>query len=129
MWGDYDAFAQTREAVRQLKERQTGQAPLLQILSWGPPHFPLNNAPEEYRQRYENRIIELRDNVPENLREEAQEHLRGYYAHIAALDHAIDMLLQGIDDAGMRDNTILVITSDHGDMRSSQALQTKCFPV
>ena len=128
MWGDYDAFAQTREAVRQLKSRDADGAPLMQILSWGPPHFPLNNAPEAYRKRYEDRIIELRDNVPEHLRDEAQQHLRGYYAHIAALDHAIDMLLQGIAEAGMADNTILVITSDHGDMRSSQALQTKCFP-
>ena len=33
MWGGYDSFAQTREAVRQLKERKPGDAPLLQILS------------------------------------------------------------------------------------------------
>lgn len=127
-WGDYDAFAQTREAVRQLKERKPGDAPLLQMLSWGPPHFPLNNAPEAYRQRYRDRDIVLRDNVPKPLHAEATEHLRGYYAHIAALDHALEILLDGIREAGMEENTILVVTSDHGDMRSSQALQTKCFP-
>ena len=114
--------------IRQLKEHDQADGPLLQMLSWGPPHFPLNNAPEAYRKRYADRDIILRDNVPEEFKEEATEHLRGYYAHIAALDDAIDMLFKGIDEAGMADNTILVFTSDHGDMRSSQALQTKCFP-
>ncbi len=127
-WGDYDAFAQTREAVRQWKERRPEDPPLLQILSWGPPHFPLNNAPEAYRKRYEHRVLQLRKNVPVHLRDQAQEHLRGYYAHIAALDHALDLLLTGLKESGLEKDTILVVTSDHGDMRSSQALQTKCFP-
>jgi len=127
-WEDYDAFAQSREAARQLEEHRKTDSPLFLVMSWGPPHFPLDNAPELYRRKYREKEIHLRKNVPPELERQATEHLRGYYAHIAALDHALEILLKGIEDAGMLDNTLLVVTSDHGDMRSSQALQTKCFP-
>jgi len=127
-WGDYDAFAQSRAAVDYMKDRAETENPFLLMLSWGPPHFPLNNAPEKYQQLYANRDIKLRENVPEPFRELAVSELRGYYAHIAALDHALEIVLTGIQDAGLAENTLVVFTSDHGDMRQSQGLATKCFP-
>ena len=98
------------------------------MLSWGPPHFPLHTAPEEYRARYAKRDIELRPNVPEHLKDKAKEELRGYYAHIAALDDALAIVLDAVKHAGIEEDTIFVITSDHGDMRQSQGLDTKLFP-
>ena len=40
----------------------------------------------------------------------------------------IGRLLQAGDDMGLRDNTVVLFTSDHGDMRGSQGLETKCYP-
>jgi arylsulfatase A-like enzyme len=127
-WGDYDAFAQSRDAAQYIHDHARGDDPFLLMLSWGPPHFPLDNAPAEYQQRYADKEIKLRPNVPADLAEEAAEELRGYYAHIAALDDCMGIVLDAIRDAGLEEDTIVVFTSDHGDMRRSQGLGTKLFP-
>lgn len=127
-WDGYDAFPQARDAASFIHERATSGKPFLLMLSWGPPHFPLKTAPEKYRARYKNREIVLRANVPEDNRDLAVEELRGYYAHIAALDDALKIVLDALDQTGLRDDTIVVFTSDHGDMRQSQGLATKMFP-
>jgi arylsulfatase A-like enzyme len=124
----YEVFPQTQAALDYMRNRRDAGQPFLCMLSWGPPHFPLHSAPASCRQRYEHREIILRPNVPPDLREAAQAELRGYYAHIAALDHAFGMLLDGLAELGLADDTIIVFTSDHGDMRQSQGLETKCFP-
>ncbi len=125
-WEGYDAFAQSRDAAKYIEDH--AEKPFFMMLSWGPPHFPLDTAPEEYRQRYENRNISLRPNVPPELREKATAELRGYYAHIAALDDCLAIILDALDSAGLAENTIVVFTSDHGDMFQSQGLGTKLLP-
>ncbi len=127
-WDGYDAFAQADDAAAYIRDHSGDEAPFLLMLSWGPPHFPLHTAPEKYRARYRDRPIDLRPNVPEAHRELAQEELRGYYAHIAALDDALRTVLDAIAAADIADETIVVFTSDHGDMRQSQGLDTKLFP-
>jgi arylsulfatase A-like enzyme len=77
---------------------------------------------------YEGRGIQLRPNVPPQLRERAQNILRGYYAHIAALDDCLERLLTTLDRTGTAEDTIIVFTSDHGDMMLSQGLTTKLYP-
>jgi arylsulfatase A-like enzyme len=98
------------------------------MLSWGPPHDPYDMAPEAYKALFREREIVLRANVPEAQREAATEALRGYYAHIAALDDCIGRLLATLDETGLADETIFVFTSDHGDMLHSQGLRTKHCP-
>jgi arylsulfatase A-like enzyme len=72
--------------------------------------------------------IILRPNVPAQNTEVAKREIAGYYAHIAALDDCIGNLLEMIDKAGMKDNTIFVFTSDHGDMLYSQGHRKKQRP-
>ena len=127
-WEGYDALAQSRDAAAYIQEHAPKENPFFMMLSWGPPHFPLHTAPEKYRKRYSDREIKLRPNVPPELREKAKEDLRGYYAHIAALDDCLDIVLDAVRRAGVEKDTILVFTSDHGDMRLSQGLETKLFP-
>jgi arylsulfatase A-like enzyme len=98
------------------------------ILSWGPPHNPYNTAPEEYRKKYEGFNIKLRPNVPEELSEKAITDLKGYYAHINALDDCLAILLKALKDTGIEENTIFVFTSDHGDMLHSQGMERKQKP-
>ena len=119
-WEGYDAFAQSREAAAFIREHADHETPFLLMLSWGPPHFPLHTAPEAYRARYADRDIELRPNVPEHVRAKATEEMRGYYAHVAAIDDALAIVGDAIRDAGLEEDTIFVVTSDHGDMRQSQ---------
>ena len=72
--------------------------------------------------------IEVRPNVPEELREKAREDIAGYYAHMAALDDCMKDLLAAIKENGIEDNTIFVFTSDHGDMLYSHGNVKKQQP-
>ena len=127
-WDGYDAFAQSRDAAGYIRDHAASDKPFLLMLSWGPPHFPLDTAPEEYRRLYENRALTLRPNVPPERREQAQQELRGYYAHIAALDDCLQIVWDALRQAGIEGDTVFVFTADHGDMRQSQGLDTKLFP-
>ncbi len=126
-WPGYDAIAQTEDACRFVEQRSS-KDPFLLVLSLGPPHFPYATAPERYQEMYRTRELALRPNVPQQMRNEAAGILRGYYAHMAAVDDCLGRILQTLDQTGIADDTILVFTSDHGDMMFSQGLTTKLYP-
>lgn len=127
-WAGYDAFAQSRDAANYIHNHAQDEKPFLLMLSWGPPHFPLHTAPEEYLNRYKDRPIALRSNVPPEQREKATKALRGYYAHIAALDDCLAIVRDAVREAGIEENTIFIFTADHGDMLECQGVQTKGYP-
>ncbi len=102
--------------------------PFALFLSWGPPHAPYHTAPEKYRALFKPEDLAIRPNVPERDREKARETLAGYYAHIAALDDCIGDLLATLSEQRMAENTIVVFTSDHGDMLYSHGQQKKQKP-
>lgn len=126
-WDGYDAFAQTRAAQRYIRDHAAGK-PFALFLSWGPPHAPYHTAPEKYRAMYRPEDVTLRPNVPEADRAKAKKALAGYYAHIAALDDCMGDLLRTLEQAGIADDTIVVFTSDHGDMLYSHGGQKKQQP-
>jgi arylsulfatase A-like enzyme len=128
LWEGYDAFAQTREACRYLAARREAADPFFMVMSWGPPHDPYDTAPEPFRKLYDARSITLRSNVPPELADRARDVLAGYYAHVSALDACFQLLLDGLRDAGLEDDTIVVLASDHGDMIGSHGLWKKQHP-
>jgi arylsulfatase A-like enzyme len=123
-WDGYDAFAQTRDAQQYIKNHADNEKPFLLLLSWGPPHNPYQTAPENYRKMFPQNKIQLRPNVEGDFSAD----LAGYYAHIAALDKSFGDLLRTIDESGLRDDTIVVFTSDHGDMLGSHGQIRKQKP-
>lgn len=127
-WEGYDAYYQTIDAQAYIKNHANDTKPFLLVLSWGSPHEPYGTAPVKYKKLYENRDIQLRPNVPDSLKNKAIKDLRGYYAHIKALDDCMAMLLKTIEESGIANNTIFVFTSDHGDMLYSQGMQKKQRP-
>lgn len=127
-WSEYDAIAQTKSAVGYIREKSKGDKPFLLLLSWGPPHEPYETAPEKYRDMYSPGQIEVRPNVPDELREKARKDIAGYYAHIAALDDCMKELQAAVKESGAEDNTIFVFTSDHGDMLYSHGEVKKQKP-
>lgn len=70
----------------------------------------------------------LRANVPADKAAEATKNLRGYYAHIAALDECVARLRQAVAESGAGEDTIFVFASDHGDMLQSQGTHHKQQP-
>ncbi len=127
-WDGYDAIAQTHDAESYIREHAKTGKPFLMWLAWGPPHNPYPTAPEKYRAMYEAASIKLRSNVPEEFATQARKDLAGYYAHCSALDACFGELWQSLKDAGVEENTLIVFTSDHGDMLYSQGMQRKQKP-
>lgn len=127
-WDGYDAIAQTRDARQFLRAHANGAKPFLLFLSWGPPHEPYGTAPKSYRAQYDPAHLTLRPNVPPDHQQQARQDLAGYYAHCTALDDCLAQLLATCRETGIEENTILVFTSDHGDMIWSHSAEKKQQP-
>ena len=140
----FESEGQTDLAIEFLRsaerERVGGDGkPWALALSWGPPHAPYRTVPQRFLDRFPAESIELRGNVPERVlqnhfrdqwigSDEVRAMVAGYYAQIAYLDEQFDRLLSLLDELGTADDTIVVYTSDHGDMLGSQGLQKKQLP-
>lgn len=128
-WKGYDAIAQTRDVQRYITDHAYTGRPFIVFLSWGPPHNPYNTAPEKYKTAYANpNKIKLRPNVPKSVRAASRRDLAGYYAHIAALDACTGDIMRTLRETGLDDDTIVVFTSDHGDMLGSHGQKRKQRP-
>jgi len=125
-WEGYDAIAQTAEAEQYIRGHQ--QEPFALILSLGPPHNPYQTAPARFRAMYDPKEIVLRGNVPQAAQAAARRDLAGYYAHASALDECTGRIIRTLAECGLTDDTILVFTSDHGDMLGSQGMARKQKP-
>ncbi|MCX7047047.1 MAG: sulfatase-like hydrolase/transferase [Candidatus Sumerlaeota bacterium] len=55
----------------------------------------------------------------------ARKEAQGYYAHCAALDKCVGDILATLSETGLAGNTILVFTSDHGEMMGAHG----CHPM
>jgi arylsulfatase A-like enzyme len=128
VWEGYDAIAQTRDAQTYIQDHAKADKPFFLWLSWGPPHNPYEIAPLKYRAMYSPEKIVLRDNVPEAMQATARKELAGYYAHCTALDDCLADLRRTLQETGLAERTIIVFTSDHGDMLQSQGQQRKQRP-
>ena len=127
-WEGYDVFAQTDCAIDYLESRQHEDDPFFLFVSYGPPHTPFQMVPEEYKALYEEDRIVLRENVPAECEATARRDMSGYYAHITALDGCVGRIGHAIEQLGMAGDTILVFTSDHGEMNGSQGHDRKMRP-
>ncbi len=127
-WPDYDAFSQTQDAQQFLRARAATSKPFALVMAWGPPHDPYFSAPPKYRAMFDPAKIQLRPNVPPAFHEIARKNLAGYYAHCAALDDSIGALLETLRETGLDQNTIVLFTSDHGDMLGSHGMAKKQKP-
>jgi arylsulfatase A-like enzyme len=110
--------------------RSRPEQPFFCFLSWGPPHQPEPPARLSNPERFASRPAPWRLNVPPRLRENPnlRAYLGGYYDLCEALDREMGRLLAGLDELGLADDTLVVFSSDHGDMIGSHGLRWKKHP-
>ena len=125
IWEGYDAFSQTEDAIAFMTERAAENDPFFLVLSWGTPHAPYHTAPEQYRSRYDSAAMVLRPNVPEEMVGKVKKDISGYYAHASALDDMIGNIRTALVQNGLQENTIILFTSDHGDLLGSHGAYKK----
>jgi arylsulfatase A-like enzyme len=92
---------------------------------WRTPFFlsiRLVAPPMGGRTRNPDRVI-LRPNVPESMQSEARRDLAAYYDLLESLDVQIGRILTMLDESSAASNTIVVFSSDHGQMLGSQGIQ------
>ena len=112
------------------------ERPFCLMLSWGPPHDPYPLVPEVFKDQYDPTTITLRPNVsavhadaaPLARDWETRETIANYYAAITALDYQLGRILDFLDETGLAGDTIVVFTSDHGDMLWSHGRMKKQQP-
>ena len=137
----YQPTRMTDQALEFLNKQKGAEKPWFLVLSWNPPHPPFN-PPADDRDLYNESSLKLRPNVRlstpadkitnpypqleslDTLRKAEQ----GYYGGITAVDKEFARLLKALGDIGMADNTIVVYTSDHGEMMGSHGHMAKQMP-
>lgn len=60
--------------------------------------------------------------------EEIESSRRTYYAAISYLDEQIGRVLKALEESGEFENTLIIYTSDHGDMMGDHNMIRKCRP-
>jgi arylsulfatase A-like enzyme len=122
----WEPDVQTDLAIEYIKTNMS--RPFILMLSFGPPHPPYG-APLEYMKRYNGVNIVLRPNVPGGLKlEKTKNKIKKYYAMISSLDDCVGRIMTALDQFGLVENTILLFSSDHGDMLGSQGHMQKRRP-
>jgi choline-sulfatase len=120
-----------------------GNAPFFLVASFLKPHYP-EVAPPEYHASYDPANLTLPadagawDIVPAGARAlltpdlntpdnqaVALRWLADYYACVTYVDECLGRLLASLDRRGLSDNTLVVYTSDHGDMLYHHGLRHK----
>ena len=133
-------------AIKSLRRLLEQDKPFFLTVSFHHPHPPML-APTEYLDYYWDRRDELL--VPPSITDKmensayklnlnkyllehnynnsefVQEWTAAYYALIEEIDFHVGQLLEVVEEAGAEDNTLVVFTSDHGEMLGAHALRSK----
>ena len=126
---------QTVEFLRRYREQ-----PFFAVASFMKPHCPLF-PPREYAARYPVESVELPpigdlSRHPERIKRDAARYRgfgelalkaqrAGYFGNLAFVDDCIGLVYEELERLGLLGNTIVVYTSDHGDMDGEHGLYAK----
>lgn len=142
----YEPDVQTDLAIERIEHHSRGDRPFAVFLSVGTPHSPLraDNVPPEYLRMFAEDTELHEFDYPPNYKPEDDPYsdnwgkfrppdsrgqlpnwMRVYYAMTANLDWNFGRLMKALDKAGVRENTIVVFTSDHGEMFGAQGRLAK----
>ena len=120
----YAPAAQINQAIEFIEANQRN--PFAVVVSFLPPHPPYGGAPKKWLDYYRKQKLPNRPNVPEDLRKQYQEReLPLLSAQISAMDEAFGALLDKLDALGLAADTIVVWSSDHGNMLGSHTATNK----
>ncbi|MFO7976877.1 MAG: sulfatase-like hydrolase/transferase [Candidatus Hydrogenedentota bacterium] len=86
-----------------------------------------DNEPEEYRKRRAYYLENGWKDLPLKTEANWRRLIANYWGLVHSVDRAVGGILRTLEDLGLMDNTIIVYTSDHGDMMGSHRLLTKCY--
>ena len=139
----YFVAQQAIEQMRSLADDDSSSPFFLRCEFWGP-HIPCWVA-EPYYSMYEPSALELSPNFMELGTDKPEIHenfwggwgigtypevqqrrfLSSYLGYVSCIDAQIGRILAALEESGVAENTLVVLTSDHGDMLGAHGLYDK----
>jgi arylsulfatase A-like enzyme len=105
------------------------ERPFALFVAFNPPHTPFDQVPPEYLEPYAGASPQELLNRPNFCGEgrgvQAVQHVRNYFAAVTGIDQQIGRILAALDQEGLSEDTIVIFTSDHGEMMGSHGLMHK----
>lgn len=99
------------------------QKPFSIIWALNPPHSPYSSIDDcdedAYNEYYKDESIESLLNRPNVTTDLVDDKVRYYFANVTGVDKYIGRVISALELAGLKENTIIVFTSDHGEMMGS----------
>lgn len=136
----------TGEAAVRFLQNYQGDQPFFLKVSFARPHSPYD-PPKKWWDYYENRDLPKASvadwaeqfsepNPPGKTdafsgdfgAEQVRKSRQGYYGSISFIDEQIGRILETLEKRGQLENTLIVYTSDHGDMTGDHHLWRKSYP-
>jgi arylsulfatase A-like enzyme len=107
--------------------------PFALFVSINPPHTPYNAFPPALKEKFAGKTAEdvlIRGNVPRDSSGKvthvpSRKSAVNYFAMTGGVDTEFGRILDALDATGQADNTVVVFTSDHGEMMGSHGLMAK----
>lgn len=136
---DWEVYGQTSQALEYLDSRKDSENPFAMFVSWHPPHdwgkfegedgemHYKYDAPEDLMSLYNRDSIKLRPGMKSTA--DLRRMYHGHMAMVSGVDIAFGQLMDKLTELGLDDNTLVVFTSDHGDMLEfNDAILPKQYP-
>lgn len=124
----FEAEGWTDIAVDFLKETKASGKPFFLTIAMGPPHDPYG-APPEYMKMYDEAKLTMRPNWKAGAANvPGPKQIAAYYAATTAVDDQIGRLMRTLKELDLEQDTIVLFSSDHGDMLGSHGLRLKRKP-
>ena len=106
--------------------------PFFMIWSLNPPHNPWDEENtdmefyDQYSKQFDGKLSNLlsRENADTTVGNYAQY----YFTNVSAVDHYIGQVIEHLGKINLTENTIIVFSSDHGEMLGSHGLRGKNVP-
>ena len=132
-----------KEAVKFIKSREGNSRPSGIVVSFYAPHLPVAPPkpwdtlfsldevalPDNHNDTMEGKALEVRYwpayMLDKWTEEQFKDYIRRYWGYCAYIDKQVGAVLQALTDAGREDDTIVIFTSDHGDMVAAHGMVWK----
>lgn len=124
---NFEVEAWTDLACEFLEAGRRDPRPFFLTVQPGPPHDPYK-APPEYARLYEPAKLAMRPNWRQAPGAPGPNEIAEYYGMVTAIDDQVGRLLARLEELGLAEDTIVLFSSDHGDMLGSHGLRLKRKP-
>jgi arylsulfatase A-like enzyme len=126
--GRFETDVQTDQAIAYMEKYRQSDRPFFLTVATHPPHPPWDpeHVPEGYLEQVPEKLW-WAPNVPADIQEFNIE-MQRYLAMTKNVDDNLGRLLDYLEVSGLAKDTIVVFTSDHGEMYGSHRLFYKMIP-